>query len=431
MLQKIHIQNFKSYKNQDLHLAPLTLMIGANASGKSNAIEAFRFLCWLAGGQKLSVLQNAVNDSEKIIRGNVWELFYPESDSFVLGGTTDDKTWNTFEVELDLRNNEELHIKQEKITAVDEKVPLYEIKQISKGLGTDVSVAYNNFANGGKKPQIRCTDQITIMNQLSGPAPFAAKDKKAQKEIPKITNRFQELLSNTLFLDPVPYLMREDSYPNRRLQGNCSNLSGVLYTLWENEKNRPAILDFIKSLPEQDIKDIRFSKNGRGEVYLELVENFGNQERSQSAGLLSDGTLRVLAIAAALLSVQEGSTVVIEEVDNGIHPSRARQLLETMQRQAEKRKIRLLLSTHNPALMDALPDNALGDVVFCYRDMKEGDSRLIKLSDLSDYPELILQGKLGGLVTKGIVDRFVKNPVDKEEKKRKALAWLENIKGNS
>ena len=72
----------------------------------------------------------------------------------------------------------------------------------------------------------------------------------------------------------------------------------------------------------------------RGEVYLELVENFGNQERSQSAGLLSDGTLRVLAIAAALLSVQEGSTVVIEEVDNGIHPSRARQLLETMQRQA-------------------------------------------------------------------------------------------------
>ena len=184
-------------------------------------------------------------------------------------------------------------------------------------------------------------------------------------------------------------------------------------------------------MPEQDIKDIRFSKNGRGEVYLELVENFGNQERSQSAGLLSDGTLRVLAIAAALLSVQEGSTVVIEEVDNGIHPSRARQLLETMQRQAEKRKIRLLLSTHNPALMDALPDNALGDVVFCYRDMNEGDSRLIKLSDLSDYPELILQGKLGGLVTKGIVDRFVKNPVDKEEKKRKALAWLENIKGNS
>lgn len=113
------------------------------------------------------------------------------------------------------------------------------------------------------------------MNQLSGPAPFAAKDKKAQKEIPKITNRFQELLSNTLFLDPVPYLMREDSYPNRRLQGNCSNLSGVLYTLWENEKNRPAILDFIKSLPEQDIKDIRFSKNGRGKStwnWLKILE---------------------------------------------------------------------------------------------------------------------------------------------------------------
>ena len=100
---------------------------------------------------------------------------------------------DTFEVELDLRNNEELHIKQEKITAVDEKVPLYEIKQISKGLGTDVSVAYNNFAKG-MKPQIRCTDQITIMNQLSGPAPFAAKIKKRKKKFQKLLIDFKNYL---------------------------------------------------------------------------------------------------------------------------------------------------------------------------------------------------------------------------------------------
>ncbi len=133
---------------------------------------------------------------------------------------------------------------------------------------------------------------------------------------------------------------------------------------------RAVIVDFIKSLPEQDVKDISFFEDRRGQVSLELVESFGDEERTWSVELLSDGTLRVLAIAAALLSAPEGSTVVIEEVDNGVHPSRAKQLLSTMREQAEKRNVRLLLSTHNPALMDALPDSALGDVVFCYRNLR-------------------------------------------------------------
>ncbi len=57
MLTSITIRNFKSYHEATLPLAPLTLLIGANASGKSNAIEAIRFLSWLARGQRLTALQ--------------------------------------------------------------------------------------------------------------------------------------------------------------------------------------------------------------------------------------------------------------------------------------------------------------------------------------------------------------------------------------
>ena len=77
--------------------------------------------------------------------------------------------------------------------------------------------------------------------------------------------------------------------------------------------------------------------------------------------------------------------------------------------------------------MDALPDEALGDVVFCYRDPQEGDSRLVRLSDLDDYAGLITQGPLGELVTNGIVDRFVKSPVTPEAKKQNALDWLARL----
>lgn len=423
MLKSIHIESFKSYFKQDLPLAPLTLMIGANASGKSNALEAFRFLCWLSQGQKLSVLKHRVDDSEEILRGQVKDLGYLGASSIKLGCRTDDKNWDNFEVEIVVRENE-LHIAQESISSPSENFPLYRVEQAAAGLSSDIRVAYNNFARGGRKPQVTCTDQIAVMCQLASSALFESGHKKAKMEIPKVTDKFQSLLSNTLFLDPVPSLMRGDSYPEKKLRGDCSNLSGVLYTLWQDSVARPVVLEFIKSLPEQDVKNIDFFADRRGRFSLELVESFGRVDRKWSVEVLSDGTLRVLAIAAALLSAPEGSTVVIEEVDNGIHPSRARQLLKTMRDQATERNIHLLLSTHNPALMDALPDEALADVVFCYRDSLEGDSRLLRLSDLQDYAALVSQGPLGELITNGIVDRFVKSPITPEDKKRKALSWL-------
>lgn len=429
MLTSIDIEKFKSYQKQELHLSALTLMIGANASGKSNALEAFRFLCWLAQGQKLSVLKHQVDDSEQILRGQIRDLAYLGAESFTLGCKTDDSDWNQFEVEISLRENE-LHISQESIKSPNENFPLYRIEQSSNGLSTDVRVAYNNFARGGRKPQVSCTDQMAIMCQLVSSARFESGHQKSQTDIPTITQKFQSLLENTLFLDPVPSLMRGDSYPDKKLWGDCANLSGVLYELWQSEAMRPAIVQFIKSLPEQDIKTIEFFKDRRGKVSLELVESFGDVERKWSVELLSDGTLRVLAIAAALLSAPNGSTVVIEEVDNGVHPSRAKQLLTTMREQAEKRGVRLLLSTHNPALMDALPDSALADVVFCYRDPKQGDSCLVRLVDLNDYVGLVSQGPLGELVTNGIVDRFVKSPITPEQKKQNALNWLAKMQGD-
>lgn len=426
MLKEIKIGNFKSYDNQTLPLAQLTLLIGANASGKTNVIEAFRFLSWLAEGQKLSVLQHTVNQSERIIRGNVRELFYTDATSFELGCVLDNEEWDSLLIQIVLRNDE-LHIVQEKITSPKNGIPLYEIKQESSGYSNDVRVAYNNFARGGRKPEISCTDQIAIMNQLASSALFANGDKKAQQIIPKVTTQFQKTLSKTLFLDPVPSLMRQDAYPSKRLDSHCANLAGVLYELCENQQSCDDVLRFIRSLPEQDIQNIKFHKS-RNRVYLELCEQFGDKTRFISSELLSDGTLRVLAIAAALLSSEQGSVIVIEEVDNGIHPSRVKQLLKTMQEQAQKRGIRLLLSTHNPALMDALPDEHLGDVVFCYRDKTNGQSCLMRLSDLPNYVDLMLQGSLGDLVTQGTMDRWVKSPITPEEKKQKMLAWLAHMK---
>lgn len=120
--------------------------------------------------------------------------------------------------------------------------------------------------------------------------------------------------------------------------------------------------------------------------------------------------------------------MIVEEVDNGLHPSRANQLLTSINEVAKKRNLTVLISSHNPALLNALPDEVVPKVVFCYRDPQNGFSKLTRLEDLSHYPELLAQGAIGDLLTKGLVDQFVKHQPTEEERKRKAQEWLETIK---
>ena len=87
-----------------------------------------------------------------------------------------------------------------------------------------------------------------------------------------------------------------------------------------------------------------------------LAETFGGAVTPYDATLLSDGTLRVLAVAAAVLSAPEGSLVVIEEIDNGVHPNRAARLLVQLSDVARERNLRVLISSHNPALLDAFAE---------------------------------------------------------------------------
>ncbi|NET00528.1 MAG: AAA family ATPase [Sphaerospermopsis sp. SIO1G1] len=431
MLTEFTLSNFKSYQTSRLPLGYLTVLIGANAAGKSNAIEALRFLSWLAQGQKLSSIQYAVNSSPGVVRGRINDLFHQEESNFTLGCKLDLPEWNELNITLNLRDGE-LHIIGEQIIDQSNSVPLYNLEQPSQGMNTDAVVNYNNFTKGKNKPKITCNDQMAIFVQLDSPARFDAKYQISQTKIPEIVGEYQRVLNNILFLDPVPARMREYSFKSeKKLQEDGTNLSSVLYHLWHGKpENQQIILSFIQSLPEQAIDGLDFLIGPRDEIMVKLRETFGEQHRFCEAALLSDGTLRVLAIAAVMLSAKEGSLVVIEEIDNGVHPNRAQHLLSSIRDIAENRKLRVLLSTHNPALMDALPDQALGDVLFCFRDPdidNKGNSRVIRLGDMDDFPSLISQGQLGHLVTTGVVDRFIKSPHTPEDRKQKAMTWLARL----
>ena len=422
MLESFTIKNFKSYADATLKLSPLTVLVGANASGKSNALEAIRFLSWLAQGQKLSSLQYKINQDEQVVRGHIRDLFRHNELGFTLGFTYE--LGLNLSISFDFRLDE-LHITHES-AYVGSKYIYHTIKP-TDGIATDITVEYQDFFQEGKNTII-CTDQQAIFTQLGNAARFADAHTEAQKKIPSFSKALESYLANILFLDPLPNKMRDYSFlSDKKLRGDGSNLSAVLYHLWNDIKNQKNILSFIQSLPEQNIKTIDFLKGPRGEVMLQLVETFGNTERKIDASLLSDGTLRVLAIASALLSAPEENMVIIEEIDNGVHPNRAKKLLESINNIAHAKSLKILISSHNPALLDALPIEAIPHAVFCYRDKKDGFSKLVRLEDVPDYPELIAQGSLGDLVTQGVLDKFVKNFEGRDVKKKKALEWLEAV----
>ena len=111
MLKSITLANFKSYAAEpaNLPLAPLTVLIGANASGKSNVIEALRLLSFLAQGLKLSTLHFTSQNGERIVRGRPSDWPHNNGDEFTLGCEIDDADYKRLSMTI-ARREGELHI---------------------------------------------------------------------------------------------------------------------------------------------------------------------------------------------------------------------------------------------------------------------------------------------------------------------------------
>ena len=436
MLNQIAFYSFKSYDKAILPLSPLTLLIGANAAGKTNCIEAIRFLSKLAHGQRIDDILEDVRQNDLPIRGKVTDMLYgglPGSRQAPLLGfgvaLNDPLEWGVLNITLAMQS-------------YTIKTSLLVTEWVGRGAELDSEELYRAQFNGPDRHEIEvnyktfdkvdpintiaCSNRQAIFTQLDIPSRFATE--KAQLIIPAVVTEFQQVLRNIIFLDLNPQAMVGYSFIiDNILKPDGRNLSSVLYNICDVQHHKDEVLEFIGNLPEQQISDITFLKGPRGEVMVELTETFGNTPVKREAPLLSDGTLRVLAVAAALLSAPVGGLVVIEEIDNGVHPSRAKALLANILAASKRRSLRVLLTSHNPALLDTLPKESVPDVVCCYRDPEQGDSRLVRLADLTDYPDLVARGPLGQLMTQGLLDRYLKNQRTPEQKAEQAQEWLRQL----
>jgi hypothetical protein len=128
---------------------------------------------------------------------------------------------------------------------------------------------------------------------------------------------------------------------------------------------------------------------------------------------MSDGMLRITAIATALLvggrglavnsaaSGAQSLTLVIEELENGLHPTLAARVVELLRSSAAQQGYQVVLTTHSPALLNALDGNDHSGVVVIGRDRETGRSRATRLVDVPGYYAMMATGGLGDVVAAG------------------------------
>jgi predicted ATPase len=97
--------------------------------------------------------------------------------------------------------------------------------------------------------------------------------------------------------------------------------------------------------------------------------------------------------------------MVIEEVDNGLHPSRSDLLVKMLKELGEQRQVDILVTTHNPALLDALGPEIMPFVVVAHRDSDTGESKLTLVDEIENLPKLLASGSLGKLTARGAIEK--------------------------
>ena len=219
-------------------------------------------------------------------------------------------------------------------------------------------------------------------------------------------SKLRSILADLRFLDLVPDRMREPTFPGATALGDGGeNLPTVLEEICSDRGRQETLTSWLQELTPMDVDGFEFPRDPSGRVTLVIRERNGRKVSAYSA---SDGTLRFLAMLAALLSPNPAGVYFFEEIDNGIHPNRLWLLLDLIERQTAKNGIQVITTTHSPALLSWISDKTFEHTSIVYRDQYWSDSVIRPVADLYDLRELRKSHTLGELHTEGWLETAMK-----------------------
>jgi predicted ATPase len=395
VIEEVRLRAFKSFFDASLRLDDLTLLIGRNGSGKSNALDGLSVLSRMATGDDI---RDAI-DGGPVVRGGVDGCVPAGHHHFWLGcsvRTGDD----VVALDVSVQAAPSVQIANETLSLNGE--PMLRTEQPDPDSG-DIRVRYSGMRDDS--PGIPFKASRLLSAQVVARIPATGDGRRVHLAASQMINA----LRGVFVLDPVPSLMRQ--YVRERdteLRRNGDNLSAAVASVIADPEQKWVLVEALRRLNEHGVDDLSVETTRAGDVMLNLVEKVGGRSTELPIRLASDGTLRFLAVLTALLQAPKRSapmqlaaddavgatTLVIEELENGLHASQAAAMIGLIRHEVERRQIRTLATVHSPAMLDALTGAEHERVVVCQRDA-DGTSRLRRLVELDSYFKVVTSGTLG------------------------------------
>ena len=385
MITYIKINGFKSFQEFEMEFTPLTVVAGTNASGKSNLFDALKLLSRLSE----SDLKTAFSDQ----RGDPAELFTKlEDDLYVSemefkvemllnrsikdnwGG--DEKLNNTrlrYHLIIDRKNNslgfEDLFIKHESLEKIRPNEDLWlkkfkQAKELSRSLrGGGTKEAFIQTVIQGTTPTIKIRQD----------------GKQGGKATPANTIT-QTVLGGIVNVDfRHVFAVKEEMRSWKFLQLNPEDLRtptkqepGIKDQITTSGKNLAAALFRINQTDNYVLKEISRKLNSFLPNFIEItvyddkankqyiIKLKGIDGKEYSSWVLSEGTLRLLALCILESDDKHSGLLCFEEPENGIHPFRIKSMLEllkdlTTDFNEEDLPLRqVIVNTHSPKLVSEI-----------------------------------------------------------------------------
>ena len=329
-LGQVHIENFLSLRDVDLPLKPLTVLVGPNASGKSNVLDAFNFL------NEMMIFEKPPPVEE--IQDLLW------------AGEASHITFQLYAKVKTIPTLYKLNLKVEDDNlSVDEALLVKDRKVISIQNGHGAvwdEDGENETRYKSNKLALRSAGDYGDKPVTSTLAEFIEGWNFYDFQPTRIRNRLAR--SEKFILDKSKALPEFS-----KLDDDGSVLSALLSYWHENDRTRfDNVSESLAACTNLRIDHCLIN----GERQLCLLEG---HKRPMPLWRASDGTLRFVAYYILLNQPELPPLIAIEEPERNLHPGALTDIAKVLEQLAER--IQVIITTHSSQLLDAFKPNNLSD----------------------------------------------------------------------
>lgn len=412
-ITKIKANNFKSFDGLELDFADFNVIIGANASGKSNFLSLIKFLkdieSWglesaisLQGGRDYILNKNIGKKETLLIE---FEMDDGREARYRHISESDDGFQYNMRF-LCSRSTIEIKFKErgDGYTLVNNKFGVNFV--IEKGFDTDGNWTCEEDL-GVHTLEIVEDKRNGISVNFSGkmqndfevqdifPLPVRLIQRLLEKGEPIFSQYFvsvlhpwrEKVFKGLSIFDFSPNVVKSASpvVGKIQLEEDASNLPVFLRRVLKKSETRKRFVRLISDLLPF-IDDVRVSETNDKSLLLELKESYYNKNFLPST-FLSDGTVHSVALISALY-FDDSMLAFFEEPERNLHPALVQKVVDHMKSHSDKKQI--FVTTHNAEL---LRNVEVDDVLFVSRGA-DGLSRINKISQRDDV-QAFLENEIG------------------------------------